>query len=58
MNSPVLTPCIGVCELGADGLCTGCQRDGAEIARWSQMNDAERLRLMEQVLPERASRRR
>lgn len=52
----VLSPCTGVCTLRDDGLCGGCLRTGAEIARWSQMNDDERLRLMETVLPERESR--
>lgn len=54
----VLSPCIGVCTLGDDGLCHGCLRTGGEIARWMQMGDDERLRLMERVLPERESRRR
>lgn len=49
----VLSPCIGVCTMGDDGLCHGCHRTGAEIARWSQMNDDERLTLMEAVLPAR-----
>ena len=49
----VLSPCIGVCTLGDDGLCEGCLRTTAEIARWPQMNDDERLRLMESVLPSR-----
>jgi predicted Fe-S protein YdhL (DUF1289 family) len=53
----VLSPCVGVCSLGDDGLCEGCFRTGAEIARWSQMNDDERLTLMERVLPERELRR-
>ena len=47
----VLSPCTGVCTLGDDGLCEGCLRTTAEIARWPQMNDDERLRLMETVLP-------
>lgn len=49
----ILTPCIGVCVLDAQGLCEGCHRSGDEIARWSQMGDAERLRMMEDVLPAR-----
>lgn len=53
----VLSPCIGVCSLDEQGLCEGCHRTTAEIARWSQMNDDERLHLMERVLPERESRR-
>lgn len=52
----ILTPCIGVCTLSEEGLCHGCFRTGAEIARWLQMHDDERLRLMETVLPERESR--
>ncbi|TWI10544.1 putative Fe-S protein YdhL (DUF1289 family) [Lysobacter ruishenii] len=49
----VLSPCIGVCALDADGLCEGCHRTSAEIARWVHMGDDERLRMMEVVLPER-----
>jgi predicted Fe-S protein YdhL (DUF1289 family) len=60
MNSAfraVLSPCVGVCALDDEGLCLGCHRTSAEIARWIQMNDDERLRLMETVLPDRESRR-
>lgn len=53
----VLSPCIGVCTLADDGLCQGCLRTTAEIARWSQMNDDERLRLMESILPGREQAR-
>lgn len=49
----VLSPCTGVCTLGEDGLCQGCLRTSAEIARWSQMGDEERLVLMDAVLPAR-----
>lgn len=60
MNSPraVLTPCTGVCQLAGDGLCDGCYRNTDEIARWSLMDDRERRRLMDDVLPERESHRR
>jgi predicted Fe-S protein YdhL (DUF1289 family) len=51
----VLSPCIGVCMLDDDGLCMGCRRTTAEIARWPQMGDDERLHLMEHVLPMRAA---
>ena len=60
MNSAyraVLSPCIGVCYMGDDGLCQGCLRTTSEIARWSQMNDDERLRLMEKILPVREQSR-
>ncbi len=45
----VLSPCVGVCELDADGLCAGCRRSGAEIAAWPAMDDEARLRVMERL---------
>lgn len=53
----VLSPCTGVCALDEHGYCHGCLRSSAEIARWLQMDDDERLRLMEHVLPARELRR-
>ena len=53
----VLSPCVGICALDENGLCEGCHRSSAEIARWSQMNDDERLHLMENVLPQREAQR-
>ena len=53
----VLSPCIGTCKLDDEGLCEGCLRTSAEIARWSQMGDDERLRIMDIVLPARETRR-
>lgn len=60
MNVPfraVLSPCIGVCTLDEEGSCLGCHRTAGEIALWSQMDDDERLHLMEHVLPEREAQR-
>jgi uncharacterized protein len=54
----ILTPCIGVCELRADGLCAGCHRSGAEIAAWSTFDDDTRRWLMDEVLPQREAARR
>lgn len=53
----VPSPCIGVCTVAADGLCEGCMRTLPEIARWSRMNDVERLQLMHTILPARARAR-
>ena len=55
---PILSPCIGLCELGSDGYCVGCHRSGDEIARWISMSDNERRWLMEHVLNERGATRR
>jgi len=49
----VLSPCVGVCALGADGLCQGCLRNVDEIAAWSRLSDAERLHVMDVLLPQR-----
>lgn len=60
MNSAfraVLSPCVGICALDDNNICLGCHRTSAEIAHWIQMNDDERLRLMETVLPARESLR-
>jgi predicted Fe-S protein YdhL (DUF1289 family) len=48
---PVLSPCIGVCRLDDAGYCEGCRRSGEEIARWIELSDAERVRIMDEVLP-------
>ena len=53
----ILTPCIGICALDAEGYCEGCHRTGAEIAAWRSLSDAQRRHLMFVVLPERESRR-
>jgi predicted Fe-S protein YdhL (DUF1289 family) len=53
----VLSPCVGICSLDESGLCEGCHRTSSEIAHWSQMNDDERLHVMEVVLPKREAGR-
>lgn len=50
------TPCTRVCTLDRDGICLGCHRTVDEIIRWREMGEAERLRLMRDVLPMRAKR--
>lgn len=50
---PIMTPCIGVCELDAMGRCEGCMRSGDEIARWASMSESERSWFMDEELPRR-----
>ncbi|WP_432697442.1 DUF1289 domain-containing protein [Marinobacterium sp. YM272] len=38
----VRSPCIGVCMLDNDDLCTACRRSGLEIADWGAMSDDEK----------------
>jgi hypothetical protein len=54
---PIVTPCIGVCTMAADGLCEGCARTLDEIAHWGGMGDEQRRVLMDDVLPAREAAR-
>ncbi|WP_293374960.1 DUF1289 domain-containing protein [Nevskia sp.] len=38
----VESPCIGVCKLDSQSICTGCGRLLAEIAEWSQTSDSRK----------------
>lgn len=51
-NAP-LSPCVGICRIGADGLCIGCRRTLAEIARWSTLSNDERRKWMREEQPRR-----
>ncbi|MDM3888100.1 DUF1289 domain-containing protein [Pseudomonas sp. BCRC 81390] len=39
---PVPSPCVSICSLDEQDICTGCQRTVAEISRWSKMDNSER----------------
>ncbi|MEH6350851.1 DUF1289 domain-containing protein [Pseudomonas sp. 3JA] len=39
---PVPSPCVNICALDDEDICTGCQRTVAEITRWSRMDNEER----------------
>jgi predicted Fe-S protein YdhL (DUF1289 family) len=55
MNSS--SPCLKLCRLDGDGLCLGCFRLREEIARWTQMNDEEKI-MVNLAAAERAKIRR
>lgn len=47
------TPCVAVCAIEPkSGLCVGCGRTLPEIARWSRLDQTERLRIID-ALPQR-----
>ena len=53
--APIATPCISLCVIdGESGLCLGCQRTLAEVARWSRFTDAERAEIMAGLAARRA----
>jgi len=39
---PVASPCVSICALDEQDICTGCQRTVDEITRWSRMDNGER----------------
>ena len=43
---PVASPCVSICALDEQDICTGCQRNVDEITRWSRMDNAERRRVL------------
>jgi predicted Fe-S protein YdhL (DUF1289 family) len=50
------SPCVKVCVMDPQlGLCRGCCRTLDEISRWSQMGDAEREAVMQELPARRAA---
>ena len=50
MRQAVESPCNKVCQMNPKtGLCIGCARTLDEIARWAEMSDAERERVMAEL---------
>ncbi|MGH8747317.1 MAG: DUF1289 domain-containing protein [Burkholderiales bacterium] len=50
------SPCINVCHMSPRlGVCTGCCRTLDEIARWSELGEAERASVIA-ALPRRRQR--
>lgn len=42
----VASPCVKVCKLDGHGFCLGCFRSLAEIARWSNLDEIEKSRVI------------
>ncbi len=42
----VSSPCIQVCKLDEFDVCIGCGRTRDEIARWMQMSQEEKLKIV------------
>jgi uncharacterized protein len=41
----IASPCVNICRIER-GLCAGCGRTAAEIARWGTTTDADRAAVM------------
>jgi len=47
-ETPVKSPCVHVCILNDDDVCTGCFRSGHEISRWGRMSNDEKRQVLVQ----------
>jgi len=43
-----ITPCMSVCKI-VEGICVGCGRTKEEICMWMQMDDNERMTVMQRL---------
>lgn len=43
---PLPSPCVSICALDEDDVCTGCQRTVAEITLWGRMDNEERREVL------------
>lgn len=43
---PVSSPCVNICALDEQDICTGCQRTATEITRWGRMDNSERRQVL------------
>lgn len=44
------SPCIGVCQMQADGMCIGCRRTLDEICAWPSANAAQKTAIWQRLL--------
>lgn len=42
----VTSPCINVCRLNENQMCTGCYRTINEIAQWTKYTDMEKQNIL------------
>ncbi|MFG0379405.1 DUF1289 domain-containing protein [Pseudomonas sp. zbq_18] len=43
---PVKSPCVSICALDEQDVCTGCQRTAAEITQWGRMSNEQRREVL------------
>ncbi len=48
-EAPVVSPCVAVCVLNVDDICTGCHRSGGEIRDWVSFDNTERRAVLKKA---------
>ena len=46
MSERVKSPCISVCVLDEDDICSGCYRSALEITDWMMMSDERKREVL------------
>ncbi|MFT5519811.1 MAG: putative Fe-S protein YdhL (DUF1289 family) [Enterobacterales bacterium] len=46
VEAPIKSPCISICALDSQGLCTGCFRTGEEIRDWGNSTNQQRRNVL------------
>ena len=46
-SEPVVSPCVGICQLDPRSICFGCGRLIGEIAEWSGASEARRREIVD-----------
>jgi predicted Fe-S protein YdhL (DUF1289 family) len=43
---PINSPCVSICVLNEEDICTGCYRTGNEISHWGVFDNDERMEVL------------
>ncbi|WP_407315266.1 DUF1289 domain-containing protein [Pseudomonas sp. nanlin1] len=43
---PVASPCVSICALDEQDICTGCQRTATEITQWGRLDNTARREIL------------
>ncbi|MDK2777535.1 MAG: DUF1289 domain-containing protein [Pseudomonadota bacterium] len=49
MSQAVRSPCVSVCALDENDICSGCYRSGEEISRWGSYSEEEKRAVLRRV---------
>lgn len=47
-EKPIISPCVSVCALNDEDICTGCYRTGSEISQWGTLDNTVRKAVIQQ----------
>ena len=48
-EAAVISPCVAVCALDKDDICTGCHRSGDEIREWVSLDNTQRRAVLKEA---------